>query len=369
MLECPDICVKSTSFEFATGANRALFDTTRDPQLAACVVCDAPGMYACYSCYCVVYCGKVCRLKDYERHEHECEMHSPRLWSYRRFERFAAQSVRFKHTGDPVLGVGMFARQAFAPGARILEDCVQFTSQMITDALQSKDYSDFYYIESFLEAIYGDKGFSDPDLFARHSNQITGITGGYQGSWTSLINHSCSPNAVMMVSDCKRYILITAIRSIARGEEVTLAYSGVAYAPKNIRTPLLTQLLGHPCVCRACKTPSKEEHARHVVWSVIQHSRAAFHSDMFVLSKRSTATSVISIADRVLHVAQNLLGEVPEYSSPWMSVVACSVVEYLNRACKMIKSVQLHSYKNRCSEQTKILSSQVGVCARLLLKK
>lgn len=368
MTECTKLCIPSRSFEFATLKNLAIIDTSTDGYKAACVVCDKQATIICATCYCVVYCDKICLLTDYERHEMECKLHCPRLWAYRRFERHSLQTVRFKHTGDPSRGMGMFARCRFAPGDRVLEDCVQFNSRLVNDALETKDFSRFGYLEPYIMAIYGDLESGGADTFAMHSRQIMALTGGYQGSWSTIINHSCLPNCVMMASACKEFILVTAIRPIMPHEEITIAYGGIAYAPLRIRTPILTQLLGTPCQCDSCVHPTKaEEHARCIVWDVIQHSRGTIKTDLFALNRRISPVNVVNISNRIIDVARTLLGATPQYADPWLAMVECAVLEFVDSACKIIKSPSLFAHRQKLQRSTKETTNHLGICARILI--
>lgn len=369
MLSCTPICVKSRSFESATFTNLAAHDTETTSYPAACSLCDQPAKIVCSNCYCTSYCTPVCLVKDRARHKCECLLHSTRLWSFRRFERHSAQTVRYKHTGKADLGIGMFARRAFKPGERILEDCVQCDTEMIIAAVDNKDFSKFAYIESFLTAIYGAERLEDTKTFSLHTNQITGMTGGYMGSWSSLINHSCSPNCVMMVSECRQVLLLTAIRPIAQNDEITVAYTGYAYAPLSIRKPVLHLLLGQPCMCKLCVTPNQgEEHGRRVVWEVVQHSRNVTPTELFVLSKETPPKTVIAIAKNVIAIARSVLGATRRYSAPWLAIVECTVAGYLEDACELNPSPKLLAYMRRTQQEAYTTSQHVGVCTRLLMK-
>lgn len=371
MSQCSSLCVKAQSFEFPRRENLAVLSvadvSTGHP--TACTVCEQRAKIVCIHCYCTAYCSRGCLLIDYIRHDSDCEWHSPRLWAYRRFERLSTQAVRFKHTGVKSKGVGMFARRPFSPGDRVLEDCVQFTAESIKKANESRDYSDFGPMENYVQTIYGDLTKEGGATFSLHSGQIMALTGGYQGSWSTFINHSCFPNCVMMVSDCKHFLLVTAIRAIAQGEEITVSYTGASCAPLSIRTPLLKRLLGTPCVCISCSDAnSTEEHARRVIWEVIQHSRGAYTSELFKITRGMRARDVIHIADNILDIARTLLGSSQRFSEQWLAVVECTVCTFAQDACKVIKSPQLRAYAKKVQQHAKETSSYVGVCARLLIK-
>lgn len=369
MSQCSSLCIKSRSFEFFKNQNVAVLDITTNGHPTACAVCEQPAKIVCIHCYCTAYCTRGCLLTDYMRHDKDCELHSPRLWAYRRFERFSMQTVRFKHTGIDAKGTGMFARVHISPGDRVLEDCVQFTAESIKRANETHEYSSFGMMENYVRSMYGDLDKGGGDTFSLHSGQIMALTGGYQGSWSTFINHSCFPNCVMMVSDCKEFLLVTAIRSIAPGEEITISYTGASCAPRPIRGPLLTKLLGTPCVCISCKDVNKsEEHARRVVWDVIQHSRGAYVSDLLKINRAMRVCDVIKIAENILSIARTLLGASRQYSEPWLAVVECAIYTFVDDACKVVKSSILRSYAKRIQKEAKETSSHVGVCARLLIK-
>ncbi len=368
-MECTALCVKSQSFEFARHINLAVLDPTTAGYPAACVCCEEPAKIVCIRCYCVAYCTRTCLLVDYERHEHECVLHSPRLWAYRRFERLSMQSVRFRHTGIPAKGVGMFARRHFVPGDRVMEDCVQFTSEAVRRANETKDFSHFGLMENYVQVMYGDLDKGGGATFSMHSGQIMALTGGYQGSWSTFVNHSCFPNCVMMVSECRHFLLLTAIRNIAPQEEITVSYTGVSCAPMQVRKPVLRKLLGTACQCISCLDVNRpEEHARRVVWDVIQHSRGAHTSELLKIDRRMRAADVMEIADNILSIARTLLGASQQYSEPWLAVIECAVFTFADDAAKMIRSAPLRAYAQRLQKTAKETSNYLGICARLLIK-
>lgn len=368
MTQCSAICVKSRSFEFPRRENLAILIVGGEKP-TACVVCEKRAHIVCAKCYCVAYCDKFCLLSDYERHEYECELHCPRLWTFRRFERLSTQAVRFKHTGDPNKGIGVFARRQFLPGDRVLEDCVQLTSATVNKAVENKNYAEFGHMTNFIRVIYGKHEDDGLSTFSRHSGQIMALTGGYQGSWSTFINHACFPNCVMMVSDCKEFMLVTAIRDIAQGEEIVISYAGISCAPLCVRASRLETLLGTPCICPSCLEKNKsEEHARSVIWDVIQHSRGGRSSELLTLNSRMKDVDVIEIADNVINIARTILGSTPHFSEPWLAIVECTVYGYTEEACALIKSAKLRAFSKRLRGESRDTARHVGVCSRLLVK-
>lgn len=363
--KCSKTCIVSPVYELSLRTNVAGLELDSERAPITCTKCEAPATIVCVGCYCIVYCSKACLLADYKRHACECVLHSGRLWLFRNFELYSTQSVRIKHTGRKVMGLGMFARQSMAPGERIIEDYVHYTAEMIEHVMLSKDYSGFEELELYIKTIYDNVAGDVNETFAMHSGQMMAMTRGYQGFWTIFINHSCTPNAILRPSHCRTYILVTALRPIAAGEEITVSYSGVSYAPFKIRTPLLEQLLGCPCACSACKTvDSEEERQRFVVWDVIQHARRVYDSDLLGINKSMTTRVIIAIADRIIETSRKLLGQYYPHADPWLAIIEHTVCEFVSKACVVLKSRALRVHLKTLQQQSVLTSQFVGVCTR-----
>lgn len=82
----------------------------------------------------------------------------------------------------------------------------------------------------------------------------------------ALINHSCSPNAVVVFptfanGSTKRYMKVQAIRPIRKGEEVLTSYVDCAM-PARLRKEQLRTTYKFECDCKLCESSSKVGDAR-----------------------------------------------------------------------------------------------------------
>lgn len=363
--KCSKACIVSPFYDIALEKNVATLELDDNKNPVMCVTCEMPAKIVCVGCYCVVYCSRKCLLVDYERHQHECELHSSRLWLFRNLELYSAQSVRIKHTGDEVMGVGMCARQAMFPGDRVIEDYIHYTAEMIEQVITSGDFTGYEELEMYIKAIYNNIGEVASTKFALHSGQMMAMTQGYQGFWTLFINHSCTPNAIIRPSRCRRFLLVTAIRPIAVGEEITISYSGVAYSPMSIRTPLLQQLLGCPCNCPSClNVDPEDEIQRLIVWDMIQHWRHVEKSHLLSINHTMTGSLAITIANRIIVSSRKLLGPHYPYADPWLAVVEHTVCEFVRQVSGIIKTSSLRHFLNLLQDRTTHTKKCVGVCVR-----
>ncbi|KIV95411.1 hypothetical protein PV10_03071 [Exophiala mesophila] len=84
------------------------------------------------------------------------------------------------------------------------------------------------------------------------------------GVLTGLLNHSCAPNAMLEVSDCKGSgsanvkLTIRAVREIPAGEEITILYSDGFEGSTTGHRLYLKEILGFDCCCAFCSMTSKD---------------------------------------------------------------------------------------------------------------
>ena len=339
---CTDQCTVSEIFTYARKVNVATLPMHKRliTTPLACVVCDAPAAIKCLKCHIRVYCSSKCYYSDFERHEMECVMHCPRLQLFQDFEKYFAPSVRIKHTGYKPLGFGMFARHNIAPGDRVIEDAIHCMAQYISDDVVIGDLENTSHLNKYIRIVDID------GTFVRNTAALMFATQGYQGFWTSFINHSCIPNCVMEISECRKFILITAIRHIFAGSQIYVAYVGAAYAPLSVRAPILEKILDGPCFCNTCVFPKPNiELGRKSVWNVVQHANNFTTYKLLDVSANELTPEIIrAISDRIIALARAILGFSDQYSDPWLAVVFYTMTLYVKAGIKKTRSKMLRRY-------------------------
>jgi len=127
---------------------------------------------------------------------------------------------------SPIHGRGVFAVNAIAKGARILE----YTGERMSHAEADRRYSKLH------------EGSSHTMLFAANDDVVIDAT--RRGGPARWINHSCAPNCEADEEDGR--VFINAIRAIRPGEELSYDYNLVL---EERHTPRLKR--EHPCHCGA----------------------------------------------------------------------------------------------------------------------
>jgi hypothetical protein len=145
----------------------------------------------------------------------------------------AAKSVkaakpRVAVRNSPIHGRGVFAVNAIAKGARILE----YTGERMSHAEADRRYGDLH------------DGSSHTMLFAATDKVVIDAT--KRGGPARWINHSCAPNCEANEEDGR--VFIDAIRPIRPGQELSYDYNLVL---EERHTPKLKR--EHPCHCGAPK--------------------------------------------------------------------------------------------------------------------
>lgn len=127
---------------------------------------------------------------------------------------------------SPIHGRGVFASNAIAKGARIIE----YTGDRISHAKADRLYGDMH------------DGNSHTMLFAATDKIVIDAT--KRGGPARWINHSCAPNCEANEEDGR--VFIDAIRPIRQGQELSYDYNLVL---EERHTPKLKR--EHPCRCGA----------------------------------------------------------------------------------------------------------------------
>lgn len=141
-----------------------------------------------------------------------------------------AAKPRVAVRNSPIHGRGVFAVNAIARGARIIE----YTGERMSHAEADRRYGDLH------------DGSSHTMLFAATDKVVIDAT--KRGGPARWINHSCAPNCEANEEDGR--VFIDAIRAIRPGQELSYDYSLVL---EERHTPKLKR--EHPCQCgvRNCR--------------------------------------------------------------------------------------------------------------------
>jgi SET domain-containing protein len=110
----------------------------------------------------------------------------------------------FEILRSAIQGSGAFATRRIRKGERVIE----YTGERITNAEADRRYDD--------ERMHRHHTY----LFTL--TQRTVVDGGAGGNASRFINHSCEPNCEAVIED--RHIWIRALRTIAKGRELTYDY-------------------------------------------------------------------------------------------------------------------------------------------------
>lgn len=140
----------------------------------------------------------------------------------------SAAKPRVAVRNSPIHGRGVFALNAIARGARILE----YTGERMSHAEADRRYGDLH------------EGSSHTMLFAATDKVVIDAT--KRGGPARWINHSCAPNCEANEEDGR--VFIDAIRPIKPGQELSYDYNLVL---DERHTPKLKR--EHPCHCGAPK--------------------------------------------------------------------------------------------------------------------
>ncbi len=357
MAACSKDCRRSKTFTQLRNVNMVTvpFDESVYKEDTACIVCDKKATLMCARCHVTAYCTRKCGLDDYNRHKRECKLHCPRLVLFQNFQRCQAPPVSIKHTGIRGMGVGMFARKEFLPGHRIIEDVVQFNKE--TDLFPHN-------IMKYVDLV------NENDAHILHTKQFLSMTDGCIGFWTLFINHCCLPNCVIELSECKKFILLTAIRKIIPGEQLSVAYFRAVYTPKRIRGPIIEKILGTPCVCASCLfTQPYTEQACEELWLVMQHYYGVKKYKVLEIRRRKIDVDlVLGVVNRIIDIAHMILGCNLRASDPWLVYIYHAMIIYLESIYKKCHSKSISDYLAILKQDFAVSSENLGFCSNTTVR-
>ncbi|KAI5475460.1 hypothetical protein MNV49_001351 [Pseudohyphozyma bogoriensis] len=235
---------------------------------------DQRELLQCSVCKLVKYCSASCQTADWTAHKLECKA----LISYSA----AALAGGAKGNGTtpvpdtPVRALGRVLWAMAAKGGELVKS--QFDSLQSHRASLSSSQQEEYYNLSMtlsryvgpetLAKVSGSSGAALMDLCSRFTSNSFSLTtphltniGVSISPLVALINHSCSPNAVVVfpsfpsTSTTSKHMRAVAISPISPGEEVLTSYVDLVL-PVEERRDDLEERYKFECTCEACETQS-----------------------------------------------------------------------------------------------------------------
>lgn len=356
MAACSSRCRRSKTYSFATGVNVVTvpFNAKAHIEPLRCFLCNKVATLSCGLCHVTAYCSKACVLHDYYRHRYECKLHCPRLQLFQDFERCQAPGLRIKHTGYRQLGVGVFSRRAYNPGDRIIEDVVQHAEETPCRCARIMKYV---------------RPLNTDGAFKRNSEQQLRMTKGYHGFWSLFFNHSCMPNAIIEVSDCRKFLLVTAIKSIDPGHEICFSYFRASYIPLSLRSPSLIKVLGRPCICLVCLMAKPMlEQGFNEMWHVVRHAYGGVPYELLEHQNGEVDLDLTyAIANRILDIAFALFGINLRAADPWLAYIYNAIVIYIEETIKLKSSDKMLEFLSVLRQDAAVASDYLGFCTNMTI--
>jgi len=221
--------------------------------MGTCIACAAPASKQCAKCP-EYYCSRECQLAAWQEHKFTCS---------------ANVEVR------PVEGSGMgvFARRAFIPGdclvrekplfvnssagwsmARSQEHAEALSDAQVTAQVPLLPDARRAAVMQLADVFSADSAEATPAGIAR-TNSIPVGDDGALFALSARFNHSCLPSARWCWRADLGCLLIFAMRPIAAGEQVTIAYSKT-FAEREKRVRHLQAKFKFTCACPLCSGPA-----------------------------------------------------------------------------------------------------------------
>lgn len=353
---CSPSCFIGTSLQIAKGVNVSSIPMHRRPLFSRfrCYLCDEDNaMYKCRECRVVVYCSPCCLFNDFERHDGECTRGSPALKLFQNFERRFSTCLRIKWTADPNVGWGVVARRKIKPGERLMEDTIIALSDPTNKAI----------LVNYLKRVYDNKARA---LFS--VDQVMTMTKSLYSFWIMFINHSCIPNTTVRASSCGKFLLLTAIRTIEKDDQITLAYIPDCYAPLPIRAQRLTFHLGEPCKCDACVHPLDSiERCKEYIWSIMAYRQKAELAPCLLNLSIMTDKDIVKQTGAFVGMARLIAGETAKYAEPWLAVFEHYIAGYIENCYKVKRGRALKQAARSMRAQAVETSHLLGFCRDTLI--
>ena len=170
-------------------------------------------------------------------------------------------------------GLGVFALQEFYRGDLVIAEAPLFaiphqpvecegrkggrvnreTLEAAIDALAPEKRQEFESLDNTHPSLMGRCGIFATNSFGFHNEDSAGIF-----LHCSRFNHSCCPNATYSWHPEVKRLRIYALRDIARGDEISISYSGstVSYSSTRTERQAQFQRRGFTCKCAVCTQPN-----------------------------------------------------------------------------------------------------------------
>ena len=160
-------------------------------------------------------------------------------------------------------GLGLVAAQDFKAGDKIIEEpvtliCSRNASRTTQVKQLLKQFRRLHTVEKLKVKRLFSLGGSR-SIFSIFSTNNFSINSHCCGLYikTSRINHSCAPNAVYNCSNGSFSKQVRALRSISKGEEISISYTDKFWQERVIRQAELAEW-GFHCHCEVCDMPGKQ---------------------------------------------------------------------------------------------------------------
>jgi hypothetical protein len=236
-----------------------------DITMTRCMFCENPGKLLCTTCRAAHYCSKKCQLVDWKRHkcEHERGM---RYWSIlialEDVNLLYNPLIRVKHTGDPQMGMGVFARQDIKAGTCVFSEKTYMATTLSKLSTQFLKKADTLTLFQFWSVEHNSTLKTEKEraqsAICRNGlmDSVSGMTVGDPMFALFFIfprfNHSCGPNTSHHYNTRNSTISVYAARDLKKGEEITLYWHHAYFLDRDSRDTLFTSRFGTKCACEVC---------------------------------------------------------------------------------------------------------------------
>ena len=225
----------------------------------------------CSRCHAITYCGPQCQKADWDRHSWNCLPVMVTEFEGKGRGLVAAKDIKM---GDLIFTDKPMLKLAAVPGGCLPDSTAMDSMMTQIGNLSSEAKKQFYKLkpplESDLEFAFRylnlpEYGRDEYDIFRNNCVHIGQYCFIYLNQ--SLVNHSCSPNAVKVLSSparqpgMKTKSETRAIKDISKGEEITVCNIEEIKMLGNVRRMKPDQRMAFVCKCDVCsgKIPGQED--------------------------------------------------------------------------------------------------------------
>jgi hypothetical protein len=295
-----------------------------DKNVIRCCFCERPAALTCSVCKAIHYCSRECSINDWQRHKHEDAGGSDMWKILTSLEGLCLAFnplIRVKHTGNPDMGLGVFAREDIKAGTKILDEhsyICDVASKLVASILAKDDPLPLFQFWS----LEHDTSLKTDEERAKSAIFRNGLMDTVRGPTSedpifalfftfSRFNHSCGPNAIHSYNTKNHTINVFASRDLKKGEEITLYWHHAYFIDRDFRNSLFKSRFGKKCLCDICTKEDKHvmdevmSQATECVFETLKHE-GSFHDfltmqDAFsILSLKLIFRNMLAITD-MLH--------------------------------------------------------------------